>query len=132
MTYNAGVRYFTVHACPIKKRSCGLHRVMKPQRSRKDFRFLAPTLEEAHQWVSKFADLHCFINCLPHPMMLSKKQPDIVESEPLNDQPCVKSKSTPKILVILNPRSGHGRSSKVFHEKIEPIFQVRRSLNIHV
>lgn len=124
VTYNAGVRHFTVHAFPVKKRSCGLHRVMKPQRSRKDFRFLASTSEEALQWVSKFADLYCFINCLPHPMMLRKKQPDIVESEPLNDQPCVKSKCPPKMLVILNPRSGHGRSSNVFHEKVEPIFQL--------
>ena len=38
--------------------------------------------------------------------------------------PYVKCWSPPKILVILNPRSGHGRSSKVFHGKVEPIFKV--------
>ncbi|KAF3647280.1 hypothetical protein FXO38_18739 [Capsicum annuum] len=36
----------------------------------------------------------------------------------------VRCKYPPKMLVILNPRSGRGRSSKVFHPKVEPIFKV--------
>ncbi|EEF49664.1 diacylglycerol kinase, putative [Ricinus communis] len=35
-----------------------------------------------------------------------------------------KCKSPPKMLVILNPRSGRGRSSKVFHGIVEPIFKL--------
>lgn len=121
VSYNAGLRHFTVHSYPIIRKSC----FFKPRRDRKDFRFVATNSEEAFQWVSGFADQQCFINCLPHPMVSSKKQPvDVVTDDPLFDQPHVKSKSPPKILVILNPRSGHGRSSKVFHGKVEPIFEV--------
>ncbi|XP_039123932.1 sphingoid long-chain bases kinase 1 isoform X1 [Dioscorea cayenensis subsp. rotundata] len=121
VSYNAGLRHFTVHSYPIIRKSC----FFKPRRDRKDFRFVATNSEEAFQWVSGFADQQCFINCLPHPMVSSKKQPvDVVTDDPLFDQPHVKSKSPPKILVILNPRSGHGRSSKVFHGKVEPIFEL--------
>lgn len=87
-------------------------------RSRKDFRFLAASPEEAFQWVSGFADHHCYVNCLPHPMVSSKKPSDFFL------EPHVKSKTPPSVLVILNPRSGRGRSSKVFHTKVEPIFKV--------
>lgn len=89
-----------------------------------DFRFFAPSSAEALQWVSGFADLQCFVNCLPHPLESSKKQSsDIVASDFLPEYQ-IKCKSPPKILVILNPRSGRGRSSKVFHSKVEPIFKV--------
>ncbi|XP_010933775.1 sphingoid long-chain bases kinase 1 [Elaeis guineensis] len=125
VSYNSGLRHFLVHAYPVTKRSCGLSCFLKPQRIRKDFRFLAPSTEEAIQWVSGFADQQCFVNYLPHPMVSGKKQaPDIVTSEPLFDQLYFKCKSPPKVLVILNPRSGHGRSSKVFHGKVEPIFKL--------
>lgn len=125
VSHNAGLRHFTVHAYPVRKRSCGLSCFLKPHRIRMDFRFLAPSSEEAVQWVSGFADQQCFINCSPHPMVSSKKQAsDIVTSEPLFDQPHIKCKSPPKVLVIMNPRSGHGRSSKVFYGKVEPIFKV--------
>lgn len=125
VSYNAGLRNFTLHAFPIRKRTCGLHHISKPERSRKDFHFLASSSEEAFQWIGKFAELQCYINRLPHPTTPNKKQAsDITETEPLYDPPDVKSKAPPKVLVVLNPRSGHGRSSKVFHEKVEPIFQL--------
>ncbi|XP_072956309.1 sphingoid long-chain bases kinase 1 [Typha angustifolia] len=125
VSYNAGLRHFTVHAYPVKKRSCGLSCFVKPQRVQKDFRFLASNSEEAILWVTGFADQQCFINFLPHPMVSAKKQAsDILASEVPFDQPYIKCRSPPKILVILNPRSGHGRSSKVFHGKVEPIFKV--------
>ncbi|XP_074560268.1 sphingoid long-chain bases kinase 1-like isoform X2 [Curcuma longa] len=122
VSYHAGVRYFTIHAYPTKRRSCGLF--LKPQRVQKDFRFLASSSQEALQWVQGFADQQCSINSLPHPMTSKKQEPDIVSGEPLFDLPYIRCSSPSSILVILNPRSGHGRSSKVFHSKVEPIFKL--------
>ncbi|WOL05671.1 sphingoid long-chain bases kinase 1-like [Canna indica] len=122
VSYHEGLRHFTIHAYPTKRRSC----FMNPQRVQKDFRFLASSSKEAVQWVQGFADQQCSINCLPHPMMSSKKQESDVGDEPLFDFdiPYIKCRSPPSILVILNPRSGHGRSSKLFHGKVEPIFKL--------
>lgn len=125
VSYHAGLKHFTVHSYPMKKASCGLSCFIKPRRSRKDFRFVASTIEEAIQWVGGFADQHCFINCLPHPLVSSKKQ---ASSELFQtDTPpelLFRCKTPPKMLVILNPRSGRGRSSKVFHRDVEPIFKL--------
>lgn len=86
---------------------------------------MASSIEEAIQCVGAFADQQCFVNCLPHPLVSSKKQ---ASSELLpTDTPSellFRCKSPPKMLVILNPRSGRGRSSKVFHAIVEPIFKV--------
>ncbi|GMH28175.1 hypothetical protein Nepgr_030018 [Nepenthes gracilis] len=124
VSYNVGLRHFTLHSYPIKKRSCALSCLVKPKRSRKDFRFLAASPDEALQWISGFADQQCFVNCLPHPLVSSKKQgPDLPFADfPLELQ--FKSKTPPKMLVILNPRSGRGRSSKLFHGIVEPIFKL--------
>lgn len=123
VSYNAGLRHFTVHSYPIRKGSC-LSCFINPQRNRKDLRFLASSPEEAHHWVSGFAEQQCFVNCLPHPLVSSKKQAsNIVTNEFLPEQH-IKCKTPPKMLVILNPRSGRGRSSKVFHRKVEPIFKL--------
>lgn len=125
VSYTACFRHFTVHAYPLRRRSCGFSCFVKPQRYQKDFCFVASNPEEAGKWVQGFADLQCYINCLPHPIVSCKKQStNVVASEPLYAIPYVKCKSPPRILVILNPRSGHGRSSKVFHNKVEPIFKV--------
>lgn len=115
-----------MHAYPSKKKSFGLCFFgSKSERMQKDFRFLATTPDEAVQWVSGFAEQNCFVNLQPHPLVSSKKQPsDLIKNESIFDQPAIKRRSTPRILVILNPRSGHGRSSKVFHNKVEPIFKV--------
>ncbi|CAI8594583.1 unnamed protein product [Vicia faba] len=125
VSYHAGLKHFTVHSYPMKKASCGLSCFIKSQRSRKDFRFVASTIEEAIQWVGGFADQHCFVNCLPHPLVSSKKQ---ASSELFQtDTPpelLFRCKTPPKMLVILNPRSGRGRSSKVFHDTVEPIFRL--------
>ncbi|PNY07783.1 sphingoid long-chain bases kinase 1-like protein [Trifolium pratense] len=125
VSYHAGLKHFTVHSYPMKKASCGLSCFIKSRRSRKDFRFVASTVEEAIQWVGGFADQHCFVNCLPHPLVSSKKQ---ASSELFQtDTPpelLFRCKTPPKMLVILNPRSGRGRSSKVFHSVVEPIFRL--------
>ena len=103
---------------------------MKPQRCRKDFRFLAANPEEALQWVNGFADQQCYVNCLPHPLVSSKKQAsDFVPSD-FSFEAHIRCKSPPKVLVILNPRSGRGRSSKVFHGMVEPIFKVNWSAGL--
>ncbi|XP_043725108.1 sphingoid long-chain bases kinase 1-like isoform X2 [Telopea speciosissima] len=124
VTYSIGLRHFTVHAYPVRKRSCGISCFVKPQRTRKDFRFLACSSEEAFQWVSGFVDQQCFVNCLPHPLVSSKKQASNMIASDFPPKPHMKCKSPPKVLVILNPRSGHGRSSKVFHGKVEPVFKL--------
>ncbi|POO04172.1 Diacylglycerol kinase [Trema orientale] len=125
ISYNVGLRHFTVHSYPLKRGACGLSCFIKPRRTRKDFRFLASSVEEAVQWVGGFADQQCYVNCLPHPFVSSKKQ---ASSELVHvDTPTeliFKCKSPPKMLVILNPRSGRGRSSKVFHGIVEPIFKL--------
>ncbi|XP_068634450.1 sphingoid long-chain bases kinase 1-like [Aristolochia californica] len=124
VSYNAGVRHFTIHAYPIRSRSCGLSCFFKPQRTRKDFRFVASNVEDAMQWVSGFADQQCYVNCLPHPLVSSKKQGSDMVAVDFPSEPHIKCKSPPTVLVILNPRSGRGRSSKVFHGKVEPIFKL--------
>ncbi|KAK8934724.1 Sphingoid long-chain bases kinase 1 [Platanthera zijinensis] len=126
VSYSAGLRYFDLHAYPLRKISGGLSCIFKPKRSQKDLRFVASTPEEAIKWVAGFADQQCFVKCSPHPMSSSKKKPaeDLVASNLLIDQPFIKCKSPPRILVILNPRSGHGRSSNLFHGTVQPIFEV--------
>ncbi|GFP93248.1 sphingoid long-chain bases kinase 1 [Phtheirospermum japonicum] len=115
-----GLRHFTLHSYPNRKGSCRLF--TKSVRSRKDFRFFASTSEDAIQWVNAFADQQCYVNCLPHPMASKKQSSNLIFNEfPLESY--VKCKSPPKMLVILNPRSGRGRSSKVFHGVVEPIFK---------
>ncbi|KAJ8427924.1 hypothetical protein Cgig2_023300 [Carnegiea gigantea] len=74
VSYNTGLRHFTVHSYPIKNKAFLLACFVKPQRHRKDFRFLASNPEEALQWVNAFADQQCYINCWPHPLVSSKKQ----------------------------------------------------------
>ncbi|XP_062204878.1 sphingoid long-chain bases kinase 1-like isoform X2 [Phragmites australis] len=124
VSYNSGLRHFTVHACPFEKRSSGLSCFMKPRRTQKDLRFLSTSPHEAFRWVNSFADQQCYVNLLPHPMASSKKHSsELIPFDAMFD-PYVKCRSPPKILVILNPRSGHGRSSKVFHGKVEPIFKL--------
>ncbi|KAI3697157.1 hypothetical protein L6452_29953 [Arctium lappa] len=123
VSYNYGLRHFIVHSYPVKKPSYSLSCFLKSGRSRKDFCFVASTPDEAFQWVTGFADQHCFVNCSPHPLVSSKKQ----DSEILATEfsyTHIKSKSPPRMLVILNPRSGRGRSSKVFHNLVEPIFKL--------
>lgn len=131
VSYNVGLRHFSVHSYPKKTNSCGLSCFIKSTRSRKDFRFLASTPEDAHQWVTGFADQNCFVNCLPHPLDSSKKQQqqqqqnsDLNAAANFSFEPLIKCKSPPRMLVILNPRSGRGRSSKVFHRYVEPIFKL--------
>ena len=114
-----------MHSYPLKKGWYALSCFMKPRRVQKDFRFLASSVEEAVQWVGGFADQQCYVNCLPHPLVSSKKQASS-ELVPI-DTPTeliFKCKNPPRMLVILNPRSGRGRSSKVFHRIVEPIFKV--------
>ncbi|KAJ8446359.1 hypothetical protein Cgig2_019252 [Carnegiea gigantea] len=124
VSYNCGLRHFTIHSYPIKNRGCILSCLIKPRRCRKDFRFLAANPEEALQWVNGFADQQCYVNCLPHPLVSSKKQAtDFVPSD-FSFEAHIRCKSPPKVLVILNPRSGRGRSSKVFHGMVEPIFKL--------
>lgn len=124
MSYSSGLRHFTVHSYPINKASCGLSCFMKTRRSRKDYRFLASSLEEAVHWVSGFADQQCFVNCSPHPLVSSKKQASDLVALDSHPESHIKCKSPPRMLVILNPRSGRGRSSKVFEGMVEPIFKV--------
>ncbi|KAL6651130.1 hypothetical protein ACP70R_010055 [Stipagrostis hirtigluma subsp. patula] len=120
VSYNSGVKHFIVHAYPTKKSLFG-----KTCRVQKDFCFIASTLDEAILWVTCLAEQNIYVNLLPHPATSSIKQDsDAPLSESLFDQPPIKCKSPQRVLVILNPRSGHGRSSKVFHEKAEPIFKL--------
>ncbi|KAK8561423.1 hypothetical protein V6N12_048494 [Hibiscus sabdariffa] len=124
VSYNVGDRHFIVHSYPLKMGSYGLSCFIKPKRRRKDNCFVASSVEEAVQWVVGFADLQCFINCLPQPLVSSKEQ--CSETFPLDTPPelLFRCKNPPKMLVILNPRSGHGRSIKVFRGIAEPIFKL--------
>lgn len=109
-----------MHAYPTKKSLFG-----KTRRVQTDFCFTAPTLDEAFLWVTWFAEQSIYVNLLPRPGASSINQDsDNPLSESFFDQPLINCKSPQRVLVILNPRSGHGRSSKVFHEKAEPIFKV--------
>ncbi|XP_039032704.1 sphingoid long-chain bases kinase 1-like, partial [Hibiscus syriacus] len=124
VSYNVGVRHFIVHSYPLKKGSYGLSCFIKSKRRRKDNRFVASSVEEAVRWVVGFADQQCFINCLSQTLVSSEEQGS--ETFPVDTPPelLVRCKNPPKMLVILNPRSGHGRSIKVFHGIAEPIFKL--------
>ncbi|PHU17921.1 hypothetical protein BC332_13616 [Capsicum chinense] len=81
-----------------------------------------------HLSFSKQKVLHipqCYVYLFPYPLAASKKQAydDMVTNE-FPPESYVRCKYPPKMLVILNPRSGRGCSSKVFHRKVEPIFKV--------
>lgn len=120
VSYNSGVQHFTLHAYPAKN---SLFR--KTHRVQKDFRFIAPTLDEAILWVTCFAEQNIYINALPRPVTSGvKEDPDAPLGGVLFDHQPIKCRTPQRILVILNPRSGHGRSSKVFHDKAEPIFKL--------
>ncbi|KAL2461123.1 Sphingoid long-chain bases kinase 1 [Abeliophyllum distichum] len=121
LSHCVGLRHFTVHAYPCRKGACGLF--MRRGKSRKDYRFVASTSEDALQWVNAFADQQCYVNCLPHPMASKKHGSDSIFNE-FPPESYIRCKSPPKMLVILNPRSGRGRSSKVFHGLVEPIFKL--------
>lgn len=120
VSYNSGVKHFTLHAYSTKKSL-----FKKTCRVQKDFCFIASTLDEAILWVTCFAEQSIYVNLLPRLGASSINQDsENPLSESLFDQPPIKCKSPQRVLVILNPRSGHGRSSKVFHEKAEPIFKL--------
>ncbi|XP_022864434.1 sphingoid long-chain bases kinase 1 [Olea europaea var. sylvestris] len=121
LSHCVGLRHFTVHAYPYQKGSCGIF--MRRGKSRKDYRFVASTSEDALQWVNAFADQQCYVNCLPHPMASKKQGSDSIFNE-FPPESYIRCKNPPKMLVILNPRSGRGRSSKVFHGLVEPIFKL--------
>nr|GLL24887.1 sphingoid long-chain bases kinase 1-like isoform X1 [Ipomoea trifida] len=124
VSYCPNLRHFTVHSYPPRKASCGLSCLLKTRRSRKDFRFVASSPDEALQWVSAFAEQQCFVNLLPHPLGSSKKQATEMVINEFPPESYIRCKTPPKVLVILNPRSGRGRSSKVFHVMAEPIFKL--------
>ncbi|XP_022895773.1 sphingoid long-chain bases kinase 1-like [Olea europaea var. sylvestris] len=117
VSYCVGLRHFTVHAYPFRKG------FIKRRRSRKDYRFLACTSDYALQWVNSFADRQSYVNCLPHPMASKKQGTDLIFNE-FPPESYIRCKSPQKMLVILNPRSGRGRSTKVFHGMAEPIFKL--------
>uniref|UniRef100_A0A804N3I4 Uncharacterized protein n=1 Tax=Zea mays TaxID=4577 RepID=A0A804N3I4_MAIZE len=56
VSYNSGLRYFTVHACPLEKISSGLSCFMKPRRTQTDLKFVSSSPHEAFRWVNSFAD----------------------------------------------------------------------------
>ncbi|KAH9316896.1 hypothetical protein KI387_018665, partial [Taxus chinensis] len=124
VSYNEGVRRFTVHSCPFVKRAWLACQFGKTQRKQKDLHFLASSPEDALRWVTAFADQQLFVNCLPHPLSSSKQQGSFMDARDFAPIEAVRCKSPPVMLVILNPRSGRGRSSKVFYNKVQPIFKL--------
>ncbi|RAL53796.1 hypothetical protein DM860_004267 [Cuscuta australis] len=125
VSYCPSLRHFTIHSYPRISGSRGLIKCfMKAKRSQKDFRFVASTPEEAIQWVSAFADQQCYVNLLTHPLGSSRKQSTELFNNTFPPESYIRCKTPPKMLVILNPRSGRGRSSKVFHTMAEPIFKL--------
>ncbi|PHT48277.1 hypothetical protein CQW23_12485 [Capsicum baccatum] len=114
-----GLRHFTIHSYSLGRG------FLKTGRSQKEICFLASTSEEALIWVNASAYQQCYVYLFPYPLASSKKQAsdDMVTNE-FPPESYVRCKYPPKRLVILNPRSGRGRSSKVFHRKVEHIFKV--------
>ncbi|GLJ56160.1 hypothetical protein SUGI_1205580 [Cryptomeria japonica] len=124
VSYNEGVRRFTVHSCPLVKTSWLPGAFGKSQRKLKDLHFLASNPEDALRWVNAFAEQQLYVNCLPHPLLSSKQQGSYMDARDFAPRQAVRCKIPPSMLVILNPRSGRGRSSKVFYNKVHPIFQL--------
>lgn len=122
VSHSVGLSDFTIHSFPIQDHFVPFC-FIKPQRMRKDFHFLASNPDEALQWVSSFADQQCYVNCFAQPHVSLKKLTSDVCEENLSE-PYIRSKTPPRMLIILNPRSGHGRSTEVFYGMVEPIFKL--------
>ena len=119
VSYNDGTCQFTVHSFPISKSYWSYK--MK-SRKQKDIQFLAPDIEEALKWIYAFESQRCFINHSPLLPTLSKKQGSRID---VHDSP--PSFYVGRVmLVIINPRSGHGRALKVYSSEVEPILKVCR------
>ena len=117
VSYNDGTCQFTVHSFPISKSYWSYK--MK-SRKQKDIQFLAPDIEEALKWIYAFESQRCFINHSPLLPMLSKKQGSRID---VHDSP--PSFYVGRVmLVIINPRSGHGRALKIYSSEVEPILKV--------
>jgi hypothetical protein len=93
----------------------------KSSRRRNDKHFTAPSEEEATNWANAFAN-HCHVNII-------KVSPKERKGAPVKEKVAVDMKIVckpgPMMLVVVNPRSGRGKASKVFQTKVKPILEVR-------
>uniref|UniRef100_A0A7I4BN80 DAGKc domain-containing protein n=2 Tax=Physcomitrium patens TaxID=3218 RepID=A0A7I4BN80_PHYPA len=115
-----GSERFTIHSYPLMHTrwvpSClGEHR-----RRRNDLHFAAPSQEEAANWVNAFAN-YCHVNFNKLP---AKEQKGASVKEEVVMKVPIKCKPGPVMLVVLNPRSGKGKASKVFRTKVLPILEL--------
>lgn len=116
VSYNDGSCQFTVHSFPILKSLWSCKRKLRKQ---KDLHFLAQDADEASKWIEGFESQQCFINHTPVAPE-SKRQSSRIDT---HDSP-PRSHAARVMLVIINPRSGHGRARKVFSSEVEPILKV--------
>lgn len=95
----------------------------KASRRRSDKHFTAPSEEEAANWANVFAN-HCHVNVI-------KVSPKERKGTPVKEKDAVDvrivCKPGPVMLVVVNPRSGRGKASKVFRTKVKPVLEVRVS-----
>ena len=93
-------------------------------------RLVAPSAESAWQWVAAFARLACFVNVQSaHIWPLERERGAKAGHAALDPEvgggvPSILFPARRKVVVVLNPRSGHGKAVRIFHRKVRPILEV--------
>lgn len=115
-----GSERFTVHSYPWTHTRWVPRVFGKSSRRRNDKHFTAPSEEEATNWANAFAN-HCHVNII-------KVSPKERKGTPVKEKVAVDMKIVckpgPMMLVVVNPRSGRGKASKVFQTKVKPILEL--------
>ncbi|KAL3677372.1 hypothetical protein R1sor_027320 [Riccia sorocarpa] len=115
----------TVHSFAILRTRWVPETFGRARRSRTDLHFTAATKEEALGWAAAFAHQGVHVNFLPNPITSKKGHTTSAASVPSRSaKEAVKSRPSPKMLVVLNPKSGRGRAGRVFRNKVQPVLEL--------
>ncbi|XP_072968922.1 sphingoid long-chain bases kinase 1-like isoform X1 [Typha angustifolia] len=123
VSYGAGSRHSTFNSCPSGRRFRGVARILKSQ-GRKDFCVLTSTSGKANKWASVSRDRKGFAGSFRSLVRSTNRHVSNFVPNDLHDQSHSKFGNPKEVLVIINPHSGHGCSSEVFHRQVEPMFKL--------
>ena len=119
-----------IHAYPPHRPCWAPPSLLRSTRVESSLRLVAPTLESAAQWVTAFARLSCFVNVQSdHIWPLERERgakahdldPEVGGGVPSLDFPHPPRR---KVVVVLNPQSGHGKAVRIFQRIVRPILEV--------
>ncbi|KAL2609148.1 hypothetical protein R1flu_027721 [Riccia fluitans] len=115
----------TVHSFAILRTRWVPETFGRTRRSRTDLHFTAATKEEALGWAAAFAHQGVHVNFLPNPNISKKGHTASATAAPSRPaKEAVTCRPSPKMLVVLNPKSGRGRAGRVFRSKVQPVLKL--------